>query len=217
VSSRDRGSLAFWEVAASAGLPSLSIGWWASGPWPGAEVVSNEEILSRASDGIAADRESMAAFRRHPAGPAVAAVYLPGLDILRADRAKRATDEREIQSFLEDEVSSAIAGQTALVILAVDSHPQAGALGRMVVFDGAQPWVMVRIRPEDVAPSILARAGIPAARDLPGRPVESLFRPGSVETSTVASYGPRVAPSAPRTHESDKEYRERVKWRGYFE
>jgi hypothetical protein len=217
VSSRDRGSLAFWEVAASAGLPALSIGWWASGLWPGAEVISNEEILARASDGVAADRESMAAFRHHPAGPAIAAVYLPGLDILRGDQEKRGVDEREIQTFLEDEVSAAVAGQTALVVLCIDSHPQPGALGRMVVFDGPGPWSMMRIRPEDVAVSILARAGIPAARDLAGRPAGALFRPGSLETGTVASYGPRLAPAAPRTRESDREYLEKLKSLGYLQ
>ncbi len=217
VSSRDRGSLAFWEVAASAGLSARAIGWWASGPWPGADVTSNEEILARASDGIAADRESLAAFRRHPTGPAVAAVYLPGLDILRANPQKRELDRGQIQQFLEDEVSLAVAGRSTLVILAVESHPAPGALGRMVVFDGAQPWTMIRIRPEDVAASILARAGVPAARDLAGRPVEALFRPGTVETATVASYGSRVAPAVARTHESDREYLEKLKSLGYLQ
>jgi hypothetical protein len=200
--------LTFWEVAASAGLPSVAIGWWASGPWPGADVVSNEEILAHASDGIAADRESLAAFRRHPAGPAIAAVYLPGLDILRGDPSKRAIDEREIQAFLDEEVSRAVA---------VDSHPQPGSLCRMAVFDGAGSWSMLRIRPEDVAVSILARAGVPAARDLAGRPAEALFQPGSLETATVASYGSRVAPAAPATRQSDREYLERLKSLGYLQ
>jgi len=217
VSARDRGALTFWEVAASAGLPSVAIGWWASGPWPGADVVSNEEILARASDGIAADRESLAAFRRHPAGPAIAAVYLPGLDILRSDASKRSIDEREIQVFLEEEVSKAVAGQITLVVLAVDSHPQPGSLCRMAVFDGAGSWSMLRIRPEDVAVSILARAGVPAARDLAGRPAEALFRPGSLETATVATYGSRVAPAAAATRQSDREYLERLKSLGYLQ
>lgn len=41
VSAADRRRLAFWEVAASAGLSSAAIGWWASGPWPGATVLDN--------------------------------------------------------------------------------------------------------------------------------------------------------------------------------
>ena len=84
VSATDRRRLAFWEVAASAGLPAAAVGWWASGPWPGADVVSNEEILGGASDGLSADRRAIEAARvparrsanpdrlsagpRHPAG-----------------------------------------------------------------------------------------------------------------------------------------------------
>src|SRR5262249_46348258 len=39
VSGADRRRLDFWEVSASAGIPSLAVGWWASAPWPGATVV----------------------------------------------------------------------------------------------------------------------------------------------------------------------------------
>ncbi len=218
VSSRDRECLSFWEVAASSGLPTLAVDWWASGPWPGADVTGNEEILSRSSDGIAVDREAMGIFRRRrSSGQAIQTVYLPGLDILRGHRDKRSVDGREIQVFLEDEVSAAAAGAGALVVLAVDSHGQPGALGRMVVFDGVRPWSMVRIRPQDVAASILARAGVPVARDIAGKPVEALFRPGSLETTTVASYGPRVAPGAGQTRQSDREYLEKLKSLGYLQ
>jgi hypothetical protein len=217
VSSRDRESLAFWEVAASAGLPVLAVGWWASGPWPGADVVGNEEILGRAADGIAADRESIAAFgERRSAGQAIQTLYLPGPDILRGDRQKRAIALSQIQRFLEDEVSRAVAGAGALVVLAADSHPAPGALGRMVVFDGTQAWKMIRARPQDAAASILARAGVPAARDLAGRPVAALFAPGSIEATTVETYGPRVAPAGPQSRRSDREYLEKLKSLGYL-
>ena len=74
----------------------------------------------------------------------------------------------------------------------------------------------VRLAPEDVAPSILARSGVPFARDLPGRPVAALFAPGSLETLGVGSYGPRIAPSASAPRGSDREYLERLKSLGYL-
>ena len=217
VSARDRRSLAFWEVGASAGLPTRAVGWWASGPWPGAEVVSNEEILARAADGIAVDLNALAHFRRlRHEGDAIATVYLPGLDILRGDPEKRAIELEQVRRFLEDEISQAVAGAGALVVLAADSHARSGALGRMVVFDGAQEWKMVRARTADVAPSILARAGVPPARDLPGQPISTLFRAGSLDGATVATYGPRIAPAAARSRESDREYLEKLKSLGYL-
>ena len=72
------------------------------------------------------------------------------------------------------------------------------------------------IKPEDVAPSILARAGVPAAADLPGHPLATLFRPGSLETLTVATYGPRVAPPETRAPSTDREYLEKLKSLGYL-
>ena len=107
--------------------------------------------------------------------------------------------------------------ECVLVVLAADSHPKAaGALGRMVVFDGATEPRSVRIRPEDVAPSILARSGVPAPRDLAGAPVAALFAPGSLETLTVASWGPRVVPPAAVRPESDREYLEKLRSLGYL-
>ncbi len=219
VSASDRHRLAFWEVAASAGLPAVAVGWWASGPWPGADVVGNEQILAGASDGISADRLAIDALQlRRRGGQQVVTVYLPGLDILR-DRVRsqerlRATDQ--LHRYLEDEVSRAVAGQETLVILAADSHAAPFALGRMVVFDGRQPVKTLRIRPEDVAASILARAGVPAAAELAGRPVAALFPPGTLETATVSTYGPRHAKEAARSAATDREYLEKLKSLGYL-
>jgi hypothetical protein len=217
VSARDRKSLAFWEVAASAGLPTLAVGWWASGPWPGAVVVSNEEILSRASDGIAADRDAMSTFLRERAeGQAIQTVYLPGLDILRGERRKRADAADALQRFLEVEVSRATAGPGSLVVLAADSHPMPGAQDRMIVFDGSQPWSVTQIRSEEVAPSILARAGIPVAEDVSGRPAAALFGAGRLETATVPTYGERIASLPSKSKVTDREYLERLKSLGYL-
>jgi hypothetical protein len=219
VSASDRRRLAFWEVAASAGLPAAAVGWWASGPWPGADVVGNEEILAGASDGISADRRAIEAVRlRRRGGQQVLTVYLPGLDILRDDPnpARRPEALLQLRRYLEEEVSRAAAGQEALVILAAESHAVPSSLGRMVVFDGRLPVKTLAIRPEDVAPSILARAGLPVAADLPGHPVAALFPPGALETTTVPTYGTRTTPAAPRSASTDRQYLEKLKSLGYL-
>ena len=217
VSARDRRSLAFWEVAASAGLPAVAVGWWASGPWPGADVVGNDQVLSAASDGASADRQAIAVFlAKRNANPAVQTVYLPGPDILRKDDPAHRAALTEIQRFLEDEISRAAPRGDALVVLAVDSHPPPGALGRMVVYDGDVSPRTLRGAPQDVGPSLLARAGIPVSRDLPGHPLAPLFRDGSLETADMPTYGPRIAPEAPPSPRADRSYLEKLKSLGYL-
>jgi hypothetical protein len=216
VSAADRRRLAFWEVAASAGLPTLAVGWWASGPWPGAVVFGNEEILAGASDGLAADRRARDLFRSHArGGERIRTVYLPGLDILRADPERRRRALRETLSFLREEAEVARSRGDTLIVLAADSHAPFGAPQRMIVL-GGPAGESVAMAPEDVAPSILARAGVPPAADLAGRPVSKLFAPGSLDTETVPSYGPRVAPGAPARRGSDREYLEKLKSLGYL-
>ena len=216
VSAWERRSPAFWEIAASAGLPALAVGWWASGPWPGAEVVENREVLARAANGLDADAVAIAEFERRVPGKSIATVYLPSADILRADPAARREALERVRSRLESLVGRARSGEIALVVIAADSHPAPGALGRMIVFDGNAPTRSISIRPFDVAPSILARAGIPAARDLSGQPAAALFRPGTLETATVETYGDRVAPVADLPRQTDREYLEKLKSLGYL-
>ena len=67
-----------------------------------------------------------------------------------------------------------------------------------------------------MAPSILARAGIPVAADLPGRPAAALFRRASLETATVPTYGPRVAPAPGPGAATDREYLEKLRSLGYL-
>ena len=218
VSVRDRRRLAFWEVAASAGLPALAVGWWASGPWPGATVVGNEEVFARARGGSDVDRVAWAAFAEKalPDGPGVATVYLPSPDILRRDPEARAAAAAALETLLGSEIAAARSARRVLVVLAVDGHPAPGALGRMAVFDVGEAPRLVQIRPEDVAPSLLARAGVPVARDLTGRPAAALFAPGSLETTTVATYGGRVPPASAR-RVTDREYLEKLKSLGYLQ
>jgi hypothetical protein len=216
VSAWERRSLAFWEVAASAGLPTLSVGWWASGPWPGADVVENRDVLARAASGLDADAVAMADFDHLSPGKSVAAVYLPGADILRGDPAARRGALARVRLRLDTLVGRARTGEIALVVIAADSHPAAGARGRMIVFDGNAPAKSVAIRSFDVAPSILARAGVPVARELAGRPAASLFPAKSLETATVETYGDRIAPVVDLPRQSDREYLEKLRSLGYL-
>jgi hypothetical protein len=193
------------------------VGWWAAGPWPGATVVENRAVFARAEDGAGADREAITVFEGDAGkGFGLSTVYLPGCDIARDDPVVRGATEARIVELLRAYAARAAAGQIVLVVIAADSHPRGAALGRMVVFDGAAGGKSVRIRPEDVAPSILARIGVPSARDLEGRSLPALFSPGSVETATVASYGPRVAPPASAAPGSDREYLEKLRSLGYL-
>ena len=218
VSGADRRRLDFWEVSASAGIPSLSIGWWAAAPWPGATVVENRAIFARAGNGVEADRVAIDLFEAEARkGWGVLTVYLPACDITRGDPSARRAAVKAVEQFLETWVSRAARGECVLVVLAVDSHPATdGALGRMTVFDANLVHGTVRIRAEDVAPSILARAGVPAAGDLPGKPAGALFSAGSLETAIVATYGPRVVPLAASAPESDREYLEKLRSLGYL-
>ena len=219
VSEADRRRLDFWEVAASAGIRSLAVGWWAAGPWPGATVVENRSILERASGGPEADAIAIGMFEAEMAkGYGVATVYLPGCDIARDDAKARASAVAGVAAALERWIARAAEGECALVVLAADSHPRgAGALGRMVVFDTGVTPRTLRMRPDDAAPSILARAGVPPARDLPGAALAALFAPGSIETATVATYGPRSVPRTSGRPESDREYLEKLRSLGYLQ
>ena len=214
----------FWEVSASAGISSLSVGWWAAGPWPGAVVVDNRTVFARASDAASADREAMSVFETETRKEfGVATVYLPGCDIARDQPAVRKTAEAKLVEVLRAQIARARAGETALVVLAADSHPHEGSLGRLVVFDGPHMETgkpkNIRIRPEDAAPSILARAGVPAAADIIGRPVPALFPSGTLEAIIVPSWGPRVAPPSSTAPEprSDEEYLQKLRSLGYLQ
>jgi hypothetical protein len=218
VSGADRQRLDFWEVAASAGIPSLAVDWWASAPWPGATVIDNRAVLSESRNGVDADRIAIARFDAQGSRAfGVSTLYLPGCDIERDDSVARAAAVAGVLRVLEAAVSRARRGEAAVIVLAADSHPRStAALARMVVFDGAPVPRTVRMRAEDVAPSILARSGIPVARDLPGRPVAGLFAPGTLETATVPTYGPRIVPPGASASESDREYLEKLRSLGYL-
>jgi len=218
VSGSDRRRLDFWEVAASAGIPSLAVDWWASAPWPGATVVENRVVLSESKNGVDADRIATARFDAQSARAfGVSTLYLPGCDIERDDAVARQAAVAGVLRVLEAAVSRARRGEAALIVLAADSHPRtSSALARMIVFDGAPAARTVRIRAEDAAPSILARAGVPVAQDLPGRPAAGLFAQGTLESATVPTYGARIVPPGSSAPESDREYLEKLRSLGYL-
>jgi hypothetical protein len=217
VSASDRRAPTFWEVAASAGLPSAAIGWWASGPWPGADVLDNRELLGGAGTGEEADTRALEELEKRR-GRAITTAYLPGPDILRDHGARRSEELSRIARFLEGHAARAAAGEIVLIVVALASHESVGAPGGVFAFDGATPpaakWV--RIRPTDVAPSILARAGVPAALDLDGRPVAALFPPGTLETLTVPTYGSRRVARSDSPATTDRDYLKKLKALGYL-
>jgi hypothetical protein len=217
VSAWERRSPVFWEVAASAGLPSLAVGWWASGPWSGADVVENREVLGRASNGAQADAVATAEFERRRSGRILSTLYLPGPDIERDDPVGRRSTVERLTPEIERQISRARNREIALVVVAADSHPREGWRGRMFVFDGNVPTGEIPIRSFDVAPSVLARAGVPAARDPAGRPTPVLFAPRSLETATVGTYGDRVLPEPASAPASDREYLEKLRSLGYLQ
>ena len=139
VSGADRRCLDFWEVSASAGIPSLAVNWWASAPWPGATVIDNRAVLAKAGSGVDVDRIAAAFFEERPAqGFGVETLYLPGCDIERDDPRARQAVAADTARLLAEAVRRAERGELVLIVLAADSHPaSAAALARMVVFDGA--------------------------------------------------------------------------------
>lgn len=209
VSAGERRAYAFWEIAARAGIPTVAVNWWASEPVPGASVVENREIALRARSGREDDAEAIARFDKlRVARPRLAAIYLPGADIESGPLTPAA------QAFLRAEIARARAGEEILWLVA-DSG-RAGAAGGWAAIDpaalpGRRAWL-----PESVAPSIIARLGIPPARDLAASPSFEAFRAGALETGEVASYGDRRSPVAARPTETGREYLEKLRSLGYL-
>ncbi|HET9795524.1 MAG TPA: hypothetical protein VFS34_13810 [Thermoanaerobaculia bacterium] len=211
VSGAERRAWTFWEVAARAGIPTVSVNWWASEAVPGARVVENREIALRAASGAEDDAAAIAAFRRaeEAVAPRLATIYLPGADI---DGGPLSRPARE---FVAQRLAIARAGGGALWLLA--DAGRSGASGGWALVDPAAQRALPSVRAEDVAPSAIARLGIPAARDLAGSARADMFRPGALETAAVATYGERRpgAPAAPT--ETGREYLEKLKSLGYLQ
>ncbi|MGH9442243.1 MAG: hypothetical protein ACRD16_08190, partial [Thermoanaerobaculia bacterium] len=122
----------------------------------------------------------------------------------------------EARRFVEQERGKAGAGEENLWIIA--DAGRSGNEGAAAFFDSEARKVFgVSVREEDLAPSILARLGVPPARDLDGSPLVPLFVPGSLDLQTVASFGRRTS-REPVAEESvsGREYLKRLKSLGYL-
>ncbi|HET7453777.1 MAG TPA: hypothetical protein VFL12_13605, partial [Thermoanaerobaculia bacterium] len=93
---------------------------------------------------------------------------------------------------------------------------RSGSSGGWALVDPEVRRASSAARAEDVAPTAVTRLGIPAARDLAGAPLASLFAPGALEPSFVASYGERRAAEGTRPTETGREYLEKLKSLGYL-
>jgi hypothetical protein len=209
VSAGQRRAYAFWEIAARAGIPTLAVNWWASEPVPGASVVENREIALQASSGREDDAAAIARFERlRITQPRVSAIYLPGADIEGGPPTPAA------QAFLAAELVRARAGREILWLVA-DSG-RSGTAGGWAAID---PMALPGRRASEaaaVAPSIIARLGVPSARDVAAAPAFAAFRPGALETSQVAAYGDRRREASVQPTETGREYLEKLKSLGYL-
>jgi arylsulfatase A-like enzyme len=69
----------------------------------------------------------------------------------------------------------------------------------------------------DITPTVLATLGVPLSRELPGRPLDRAFRPGTLPApKSVASYAPAPRRSLPAGASSDAEAVRRLAALGYL-
>jgi hypothetical protein len=216
VSGSERRAYAFWEVAARAGISSLAVNWWSSERMPGVSVVENREVALDINAGAsnAGTSDDAAAIRRFQSErargrPALATIYLPGADI---DRGPPTLPAR---TFVAAETERARKGLQEMWVV-VDSGRK-GRNGGLELYAREARSTTREVRPEDIAPTVLAWLGLPAAKDLEGFPLFSLFEGGLLERGTVATYGARGSkePAAQPT-EAGREYLRRLRALGYL-
>ena len=156
------------------------------------------------------DAFAVAAFRDAAANekPRLALVYLPGLDILSSALAgpeRSAADRVVLAEALTEETASvrafladpALASSADLVVLVLDAGRREP--GGVVALTGplARGGASGTMRPADVAPTVLAALGVPAARDIAGKPRGEFLVEGAATAETVASWGRRRAGAPP--------------------
>ena len=211
VSGAERRAYAFWEIASRAGIATAAVNWWASERIAGAEIVDNSEIAASARTGAEDDERAIARFReaRLRSAPLLAAIYLPGADI---DRGELSSGARQ---FVEEEMRKAKAGEENLWLVA--DAGRSGNEGAAAFVDSeAAERPASAARPEDLAPTILTRLGIPSARDLEGSPLTALFAPGALERREVPTFGSRNSREPVADSASGREYLQKLKSLGYL-
>jgi hypothetical protein len=173
------------------------------------------------------DAFATAAFRDADARekPRLALVYLPGLDILSsalaspersaADRVVLAealtAETASVRSFLADH---ALLSGADLVVLVLDAGRREP--GGVVVLEGplARNGASGRMEPADLAPTVLAVLGVPAARDIAGKTRSEFLVEGATTPESIASWGRRRAGTPPSV--DPKEYVENLRSLGYL-
>ena len=167
--------------------------------------------------------------------PRVLMLYLPGLDIVRAAPDVAVDPGRGLEVlFLLDkfvgEMMSSLTDGDLLVLVGDPGRkvPEGGASeveGVVIVWGQGAPSGRVQPGPGpahsllDVAPTILALAGVPLALDLPGRPILGFLRPGDPaarEAGAVASYGKLSADPGQKDDPMDDEVLDRLRSLGYI-
>ena len=78
----------------------------------------------------------------------------------------------------------------------------------------ARETASATLDPGDVAPTVLAVLGVPAARDVAGKVRADLLAPGAATSETVATWGRRRAGAPPSV--DPKEYVENLRSLGYL-
>jgi hypothetical protein len=178
---------------------------------PGAAIVGNREIALRAGNGAEDDAAAIAAFRRaeDAVRPRLATIYLPGADIDGGPLSRPA------RQFVAEQIANARTGGGAVWLVA--DAGRSGSAGGWALVDSDAERSVPSVRPEDVAATVIARLGIPAARDLAGSPRAGIFRAGALEGGTVATFGERRLAAAERPTETGREYLEKLKSLGYLQ
>ncbi len=209
--------------------------------WPADAAERAARLVPRPASGegegrLARDATGLDAFYRtvfdaesSALAPRLSLVYLPGLDILSQALGEpgRSAAERVVLAEALREEARAVGRFAAslpersgasLVVLVLDGGR--GSAGGRVVFLGPLARVGAsgsgsgNIRPEDVAPTVLAALGVPASRSAAGRVRAEYLVPGSLDARSVASWGRRPRGTAPPI--DPRAYVENLKSLGYL-
>lgn len=158
-------------------------------------------------------------------------LYLPGLDIARARWGRSAADADQVlghvlsneDRMVGDLVDLArpedlilVVGDPGRVVTGLETGLLLARGGRVLA--GRKSRL---VSPLDLAPTVLALAGFPMARDLPGRPVLDFVRVGELASDTphpINSYGWRPEPlPGPAADPFDAEVLDRLRSLGYIQ
>jgi hypothetical protein len=167
----------------------------------------------------------------------LSSVYLPGLDIAHyallgpsargglpaSAVAARVEALERYYLFLEELIAPLIeqAGEQAVVALVADPGRSGASEQGLLALAGpqARAGVQLEVARHDIMPTLLYALGVPASRELPGRPRVDLLAPAftaGAPLREVDGYGRRViAPRPANVTPLDREMMERLKSLGY--